>query len=143
MTPTNVFSIANTVAMLMWVLMIFLPKWKVTRMLIDLKVIPILLSVVYAIYIIQAIAIGGMMDFGSLKSVMALFTEEHAVLAGWVHYLAFDLLVGMWILNQNKEMGIPHLLIIPCLLGSFMFGPIGFLLFMIIRLFKTKNQLTS
>jgi len=100
MTPTNVFSIANTVAMLMWVLMIFLPKWKVTRMLIDLKVIPILLSVVYAIYIIQAIAIGGMMDFGSLKSVMALFTEEHAVLAGWVHYLAFDLLVGMWILNS-------------------------------------------
>lgn len=143
MTPTDVFSIANMVAMLMWILMIFLPKWKVTQFLIDFKVIPILLSVVYAIYIIQAIMIGGMMDFGSLKSVMALFTEENAVLAGWVHYLAFDLLVGIWILNQNKELGIHHLLIIPCLLGAFMFGPIGFLLFIIIRFLKTRNQLTT
>lgn len=138
MTPTDVFSIANPTAMLMWILMIFLPKWKVTRFLIDYKVIPIILSIVYTFYIIQAIQIGGMMDFGSLSSVMALFTEENAVLAGWVHYLAFDLIVGMWILNQNKDLGIHHLLIVPCLLGAFMFGPIGFLLFMIIKSIKNR-----
>jgi len=143
MTPTDIFSLANMTAMLMWILMIFLPKWKVTRFFIDYKIIPILLSVAYAIYIIQAIQIGGMMDFSSLKSVMALFTEENAVLAGWIHYLVFDLLVGMWILDQNKDLGIHHILIIPCLLGAFMFGPIGFLLFMIIRFFKNRQQLTS
>jgi len=113
--------------------MVFLPKWKVSRFLIDYKVIPIALSIIYAIYIFQAVQIGGMMDFGSLKSVMVLFTEENAVLAGWVHYLAFDLLIGMWMLDQNKELGINQFIMAPCLIFTFMLGPIGFLLFILIK----------
>ncbi len=79
------------------------------------------------------------MDFGSLSSVMQLFTQEYAVLAGWVHYLAFDLLIGMWLLNQNKELKIHQALMAPCLLLTFMFGPLGFLLFTIIKTFKNKS----
>jgi len=140
MTPTQVFSMVGMIAMPMWVLMIFLPKWKVTRFLIDYKVIPLFLSVIYAIYIFQAILIGGWMDFGSLTSVMTLFTEENAVLAGWVHYLAFDLIVGMWMLDQNKKVGIHQLLMAPCLFGTFMFGPVGFLLFIILKTLKQKKH---
>ena len=139
MTPTAVFSIASMITMPMWILMIFLSKWKVTRFLIDFKIIPLALTFIYAIYIFQAIQTGGMMDFGSLKSVMALFTEENAVLAGWVHYLAFDLLIGMWMLDQNKELKINQLLIAPCLFLTFMLGPIGFLLFIIIKTVKQKQ----
>jgi len=115
-----------------------LPKWKVTRFLVDWKVIPLLLSVVYAFYIISSMIGGVTMDFGSLESVMNLFTIEDAVLAGWVHYLAFDLLVGMWILNKNKVLNIHPVILAPCLLATFMFGPIGFLLFMIIKSFKER-----
>lgn len=140
MTPTEIFSIANLIAVPMWVLMIFLPKWKATRFLIDYKLIPIVLSILYAIYIVISLKGGAGMDFSSLESVMELFTAEHAVLAGWIHYLAFDILVGMWILDQNRKLGIHHLLIIPCLLGSFILGPIGFLLFMIIKAFKNMKS---
>jgi len=140
MTPSEVFSIANMIAMPMWILMILLPKWKITRFLIDYKVIPLVLAIIYALYIFIALSGGGGMDFGSLESVMALFTEENAVLAGWVHYLAFDLLVGMWMVDKNKELGIHQLIMAPCLLGSFMLGPIGFLLFMIIRAFKKSKS---
>jgi len=140
MTPSEVFSIANMIAMPMWILMILLPKWKVTRSLIDYKVIPLILAVIYAIYIFISLSGGGGMDFGSLESVMALFTVENAVLAGWVHYLAFDLLVGMWMIDQNKELGIHQLLMAPCLLGTFMLGPVGFLLFMILRGFKKSKS---
>ncbi|MET7029112.1 ABA4-like family protein [Sediminicola luteus] len=140
MSPTEVFSIVNTIALPMWLLMIVVPKWKVTRFLIDYKLIPLLLALVYAFYIFQALRIGGMMDFGSLAAVKALFTEENALLAGWVHYLAFDLLVGMWILDENKKLGIHQLLLVPCLLGTFMFGPLGFLLFMIIRGIKVQRS---
>ncbi|WP_299709456.1 ABA4-like family protein [uncultured Tenacibaculum sp.] len=136
MTPSEVFSISGMLAMPMWILMIFLPKWKVTRFLIDFKIIPLLLSIIYAIYIFISIRQGGMMDFGSLASVMQLFTLENAVLAGWVHYLAFDLVVGMWMLDQNKELKIHPVVMAPCLFGTFMFGPIGFLLFMIIKSIK-------
>ncbi|WP_411030722.1 ABA4-like family protein [Spongiimicrobium sp. 3-5] len=140
MTPTAVFSLVGMITMPMWILMIFLPKWKATRFLIDFKIIPLLLSAVYAIYIFIAMQIGGGMDFGSLASVMALFTEENAVLAGWVHYLAFDLLIGMWILDENKKLGIHQLLIAPCLFATFMLGPIGFLLFMIMRTIKQRQS---
>ena len=94
----------------------------------------------YAIYIFQAIQISGMMDFGSLTSVITLFTEENAVLAGWIHYLAFDLLVGMWMLDQNKELKINQLVIAPCLFLTFTLGPVGFLLFMIIKTIKQKQS---
>ena len=126
MTATDVFSLANLIVMPMWLLMIFLPKWKATRFLMNYKIVPLILSLVYALYIVIAMRIGGGMDFGSLASVMALFTEENAVLAGWVHYLAFDLLVGMWMIKQNENLGIHQLLMAPCLLATFMLGPVGF-----------------
>ncbi|WP_438423656.1 ABA4-like family protein [Aquimarina macrocephali] len=140
MTPTEVFSISSMIAMPMWILMILFPNWKATRFLIDFKVVPILLSFIYVFYIFKTIQIGGGIDFGSLTSVMALFTEENAVLAGWVHYLAFDLLVGMWMLDQNKGVKIHQLIMAPCLFATFMLGPIGFLLFIIIRAFKQKQS---
>ncbi len=139
MTPSEVFSIANYIAMPMWLMMIVLPKWKGTRFLIDYKIIPIILSLLYAVYIYLAMQISGGMDFGSLSSVMALFTEENAVLAGWVHYLAFDLLVGMWMIDENQKLGIHPVIMAPILLATFMLGPIGFLLFMIVRSFKLKK----
>ncbi|MBP2831620.1 DUF4281 domain-containing protein [Aquimarina sp. U1-2] len=140
MTPTEVFSIAGMITMPMWILMILVPKWKVTRFLIAFKVIPLLLSIIYLIYIIQAFQISGGMNFNSLTSVMKLFTEENAVLAGWVHYLAFDLVVGMWMLDQNKKLGIHLILMAPCLFATFMLGPIGFLLFFIIKTIKQKQS---
>lgn len=140
MTPSEVFSIAGALALPMWILLIFLPRWKVTQFLIDFKVIPILLSLLYAIYVAIALYEDGMMDFGSLASVMQLFTVENAVLAGWIHYLAFDLLIGMWMLDQNKQLKISQLLMAPCLFGTFMFGPVGFLVFMMIKtIHKTKT----
>ena len=138
MTTSDVFSIVNVVAMPMWILMIFLPNWKVTRFLVDYKLIPLLLSLVYVHYIANSMLSGSEMDFGSLESVMQLFTVENAVLAGWVHYLVFDLVVGMWLLDENKTLKIHPIIMAPCLLGTFMFGPFGFLLFMGIRALKMK-----
>jgi len=139
MTTSEVFSLANVIAMPMWILMIILPNWKATRFLIDFKVVPLLLSGLYAIYIISTMLSGPDMDFGSLESVMHLFTFENAVLAGWVHYLAFDLLVGMWMLDENRTLKIHAIIMAPCLIGTFMLGPIGFLIFMAIRAFKKQN----
>ncbi len=139
MTATDIFSLANLIVLPMWLLMIVLPKWKATRFLMDYKVIPLILSLVYVLYIVIAIRISGGMDFGSLSSVMELFTEENAVLAGWVHYLAFDLLVGMWMIKQNENLGIHPLFMAPCLLATFMLGPVGFLLFMLMRSVKIKT----
>ncbi|NAS13289.1 ABA4-like family protein [Poritiphilus flavus] len=140
MTPTTVFSLANLLVMPMWILMILFPKWKVTRFLMDYKLVPILLSFLYGIYVFLTLQGGGVLDFGSLSAVMRLFTLENAAMAGWVHYLAFDLLVGFWILEQNRSVGLHQLLMAPCLIGTFMLGPLGFLLFILLRTLKVKRS---
>ena len=70
---------------------------------------------------------------------MSLFTNPALVTAGWVHYLAFDLMTGIWIKRNSLKYGIPHLLVIPCLLLTFMLGPVGLLLYLLIRSLKTKH----
>ncbi|OYW45017.1 MAG: hypothetical protein B7Z31_16005 [Rhodobacterales bacterium 12-65-15] len=94
--------------------------------------IPALLSVGYTALILVhwSEAPGG---FGSLAEVMALFTDPWIALAGWVHYLAFDLFVGAWITRTARAEGIAHLLILPCLVLTFLFGPAGFLAFTALR----------
>jgi hypothetical protein len=68
--------------------------------------------------------------FNSLSNVMLLFTDRWLVLAGWVHYLAFDLFIGSWQVRDARRNGVPFWLVAPCLVLTFMFGPIGLLLYL-------------
>jgi hypothetical protein len=70
---------------------------------------------------------------------MKLFENKEAVLAGWVHYLAFDLFVGTWIVSNSQKLNIRHLYILPCLFFTFMLGPIGLLMYFIVRAALTKQ----
>ena len=71
--------------------------------------------------------------FSSLAEVATLFSNPWLLLAGWLHYLAFDLLMGSWEVEDARERGIPHVMGVPCLLLTFLFGPAGWLLYMIMR----------
>jgi Domain of unknown function (DUF4281) len=72
-------------------------------------------------------------DFFTLSGVTSLFTVPGNVMLGWTHYLAFDLFIGSWEVEDSAQRGIPHWLVIPCLGLTFMFGPIGLLAYFIIR----------
>ncbi len=139
MKAEQIFSIANLVAMLSWILLAVAPRWILTRKIILSGVIPLLLSLAYLVLIVLFFgsAEGG---FGSLAGVMKLFTNEWAVLAGWIHYLAFDLFVGSWEVKDAQAKGISHWLVIPCLFLTFMFGPIGFLLYSVLRFFLAQGE---
>lgn len=134
MKAEQIFSIANLIAMLSWILLVVAPRFVLTRKVIISGVIPLLLSVAYLVLIVLFFgkADGG---FDSLPNVMKLFTNEWAVLAGWIHYLAFDLLVGIWEVKDAQAKNISHWFVIPCLVLTFLFGPIGFLLYSILRFF--------
>ncbi len=71
--------------------------------------------------------------FSSLHGVAELFSNPWLLLAGWVHYLAFDLFVGTWEVRDSLERGVPRLLVVPCLLLTFMLGPVGFLTYHVTR----------
>ena len=138
MNPGQVFSAVGAIAALQWLLLIALPKRKVTTWLIDHAAVPLLLSVIYCIYIMGFFNTPGV-GFNSLQQVHALFNNDNLLLAGWVHYLAFDLLIGFSILQSAQAKSISHWLLIPCLALTFMFGPCGFLLYQIIQKVKTSK----
>jgi prepilin signal peptidase PulO-like enzyme (type II secretory pathway) len=142
MKAEQIFSIANLIAMLSWIVLAVAPRWIVTRKIILSGAIPLLLSVAYLILIVLFFgkSEGG---FGSLAEVMKLFTNEWAVLSGWIHYLAFDLFVGTWEVKDAQEKGISHWFVIPCLFLTFMLGPIGFLLYSILRVFLAKKEVKN
>ena len=139
MSPDSVFQICSTIAMAGWlILLIISPFWSsFDKFLIG--VVITLFAIVYAWLIFDVLRPEDFQKFGSLNGVMDLFTNKTAVTAGWVHYLAFDLLTGIWIKKNGQKYGIPHVLLVPCFLFTFMLGPIGLLLYLLIRIFKTKQ----
>ena len=91
------------------------------------------LAIVYVIFIFKGLGGDSQGGFDSLANVKLLFTNDDAVLAGWIHYLVFDLFVGMWICQDTAKTGINRWLLLPCLFFTFMLGPAGLLLYIIIR----------
>lgn len=103
-------------------------------------VIPLSIALVYAVLIVRYMpgADGG---FGSLADVATLFARPGLLLAGWVHYLAFDLFIGSWEGRDAARRGIPHVLVIPCLILTFMLGPIGLVAYWSIRSLRSGPAL--
>lgn len=137
MNASDVFQIVNTMVLPAWLILIFAPKkgWR-NPLIYGFAAV---MASVYAFYVLTGLNHFDPSSFGSLAGVKALFTNDEMVLAGWVHYLVFDLLIGNWIVNQSIKHGIKHYLVIPCLFLSFIFGPIGYLLFTIIKISKAKT----
>jgi hypothetical protein len=135
----QLFSLAGAMAMSGWLLLIVFPKHSIARLISGI-VFPLALSVLYLVLIATHLdgAEGG---FGSLGDVATLFQKRELLLAGWVHYLAFDLFIGAWEVRDAQRHQIPHLVVIPCLVMTFLLGPIGLLFYFAIRTAKTK-QLT-
>lgn len=134
----TIFSIANSLAFAAWLLLIAAPRWSLTTKLIHRGVIPLLLATAYLVLIVTTFG-GAEGDFFSLAGVMSLFRDQWAALSGWIHYLTFDLFIGAWESRDAQERGISHWLLIPCLLLTFFFGPIGLLLYHIVRFFRLRG----
>ena len=62
-----------------------------------------------------------------------MFQSHGVLVAGWIHYLAFDLFIGAWEVRDAQANRVPHLLVVPCLLLTFMLGPAGLLLYLVLR----------
>jgi Domain of unknown function (DUF4281) len=128
----QVFSAASSAAMLGWLVLTLSPRWPVVIQALRLGLIGAL-SLTYAVLIFVyffRVEGGG---FGSITEVRALFLNDGVLVAGWIHYLAFDLFVGTWIATEADKLGWNRLLQAPILVVTFMFGPIGLLLFYLTR----------
>lgn len=141
MTAERLFSILNLVAMAGWLPLILLPRKRWAS-----NVVPVVVPCVLALVYIGLVAIsmpGGEGGFSSLAGVSTLFANPWALLAGWTHYLAFDLFIGGWEVRDAQRRGIPHLIVIPVLILTFLLGPAGLLLYMGIRSIAGQKGATA
>ena len=124
------FSHAGLIAMIGWVFLIFGPRRWSSLSAFPAYVFPAVLSLGYAILVLRYFSTAEG-SFRTLADVALLFSDDHALLAGWVHYLAFDLFIGAWIARRADDAGISRIVQAPLLVSTFMFGPLGLLLFFI------------
>ena|SRR2546428_4572814 len=115
-----------------WLVMIFAPRWRGTRTFIHSDVVQLGIAVVY-IALIAPLLPGVLREFDTFEHISRAFTRPALVLAGWIHYLAFDLFVGRVVLGDAQRRGIHHLFVVPCLLLTFLLGPAGYLLYALVR----------
>ena len=128
----RLFSLGGAVVMPCWLLLLFAPAWRWTQRLATF-VAPLLLAVAYLALLVTAHPPQGA-GFQSLAQVALLFSARRALLAGWLHYLAFDLFTGAWEARDAVRLGISRWLVAPCLLLTFLFGPLGLALYLVLRL---------
>jgi hypothetical protein len=141
-SPEALFSIAGSVVLPGWALLVFAPRWRWTAGFVASVLIPGLLAAVY-VYLIATRWAGAAGGFGSLADVRRLFDDPGLLLAGWIHYLAFDLFVGSWEIRDAQRLGIPHLAVVPCLVLTFLFGPAGWLLYFVVRAVLRRRVLAD
>lgn len=138
-----IFAAANLLALAMWIALIALPRWP--ALLAAILYLGVgLLCLVYAAVLIgllsglldplrpAGLAAPDLTDY-SVAGLMDLFRSQGAVVIGWVHYLAFDLFVGLWIARDADAKGFSRILQAPVLLVTFLAGPLGLLIWLTIR----------
>ena len=139
MSPDQIFPIVNLVALLAWMLLALFPGRRAVTHVVAGTAVPAALAALYAVIVAAAWSTspGG---FSSLQEVATLFGNPWLLLAGWIHYQAFDLLIGTWEVRDAREHGVPHAFVLPCLALTFLFGPAGWLLYRGVRASFTGSR---
>jgi hypothetical protein len=141
-TPQQLFSIVNLIATAAWIALVILPGRRWVTGIITSTAVPLLFAIVYVGIVATTFGRtpGG---FSTLPDVATLFSNPWALLAGWIHYLAFDLLIGTWETRGARKHAVPHLWLVPCLVLTFLFGPAGWLLYRGVRLTRSSQMRQS
>src|SRR5687768_17615852 len=114
MTAEHIFQAANIGSVICWILLASMPHRRWVTEVVAGRAVPALFAVAYVVILLVVFpqAEG---SFSTLAGVTELFSNSWLLLAGWLHYLAFDLLVGMWEARDSIEHGVQRWLLVPCL----------------------------
>ena len=133
----ELFSLGGAVALPCWLLLLVAPRWRMSQLLATFAA-PLLIAGLYILLLVSHKFPPGS-GFGSLSQVSVLFQSPFALLAGWIHYIAFDLFTGAWQARDAKRVGISQWLVAPCLLLTLLFGPVGLALYLLSKLMLRRT----
>lgn len=140
----TVFSAGNSLALTGWGALALGLAWHRARtasLAWAGLVVPVLLAGAYVALLGYGSAALAPDSFSSIAGVRALFQDDAVLVAGWFHYLAFDLFVGSWIVRDGLERRMPRALVLLALPPTFLFGPAGLLLYLAGRSLSRRERL--
>ncbi len=136
------FTIANSTAVIGWLILAILNDHPLTKKII-LNGIITALAIFYAFLLIYSSGVASAGNMFSLEGVVTIFSHPIIALLGWVHYLAFDLAIGLFITFNAAKHGINRFLMLPVLFLTLFYGPFGFLVYLIILAIKQKTPMPT
>ena len=126
---------ANYVVLPAWLLLLLFPRQRFTHQIVIATTA--LMSLLYVLLFLGLTRDDrphiSMSDMGSFEGVHKLLSDKRNVLVAWVHYLAFDVLIGKYIVDNNTSYGLSQFIIAPCLVLCLLLGPTGLLLYLVLR----------
>jgi len=141
---STVFKSQSRLVIIGWVALACFPFWEYMTTLV--MAIVLIISAVYTYFFLfgkrfddEDARQPSVKDFVSLSGVSKMFTNRRAALSGWLHYLAFDLLIGLFIVLDAQQHDISHLMVLPILFLALMIGPAGLVVYFSFRAFYTGN----
>ena len=131
---------ATVVALTGWAILLFLPR----RSLLLTVVLYLGVGILSLTYVVGLIGVmSGVLDpggpyattvnFFTVEGLRAVSTTDAGVVIGWIHYLAFDLFIGLWIARDADAKQFSRILQAVVLLLVLLAGPAGLLLWLVIR----------
>ncbi len=144
MWPDVAFQAGSAGALTAWLLLLSGDRWPRAQSVWAATLVPLLLAAAYAA-IFPALYVGAPGGYGSIDEVLALLNADRRIaLAAWLHYLAFDLLVGSMIVREARSLGIAAPWRVAPLTLTFLFGPAGWLWFRAqVQLRRKREQLSQ
>ena len=142
----TVFGVMNIAAIIAWVVLIFLPRKPIVYSILLYGGVLMMCFVYTAAMLsvltglVDPVGGGAQWDFSSIESVRAIFVSDGGIVIGWVHYLAFDLFVGIWVARDADDKEFSRIIQAPILFLTFMAGPVGLFLWLLIREPRAREQ---
>ena len=144
LTYENIYLWANISILPIWLTLIFAPNSSFTKFFFNSIILPLILSAIYIYIIYQMIlldeAILNVFEiYLSLDNLYTLFSSESFLLIFWLHFLTLNLFLGSWISRDGAKYNIPRRLVSIPLILVYLTGPIGLVLYWLIRVFYAKK----
>jgi hypothetical protein len=136
MRPDTIISIADSGILICWILLIVAPRWRGTEIAVHSITIPLVLGAVYVWFLWRVWLGDGApgASYSTLRGLAAWYGSPLGVAIMWIHYLIFDLFIGAWEARDAARRGISHWVLIPCLIATMIAGPLGLMLYLVMRL---------
>ena len=144
LTFENIYIFSNYGILPFWVLLITAPRSKITQILVNSIILPLILSAAYVYVVYQAILLDEKIFetfklYLSIDNLYTIFATESFLLIFWIHFLALSLFLGSWVSRDAVRYNIPKKIVVFPLVLIYFTGPVGFILYWTIRIFYSKK----